>query len=128
MEQRRQYYCVTCRLSGEDGECNGYPPECGRYVETNVICPNCLEFKGRGYPVSEFRFANLLSATDASGKAFFACPVCDESYFGLGEVMEHAIGNLKDALDDVDHLDCLVSSQEEEINRLRLIIADDKEK
>lgn len=71
-------------------------PEEPRYEETALVCPACLEFSRRGYPLSQFREARLW--VDQHGA--YRCPVCEETYADAAEVATRAVDNLKDALDD----------------------------
>lgn len=72
---------------------------CPQWRQSAAVCPDCLEFQRRRWPVSLFREARLL-ANAVDGR--YRCPACEAGYESLEAVLESATNRLRDLLDDLD--------------------------
>ena len=87
-----------CDLSGD--LCPGGDSRaCPHWQPSAEVCPDCLEFKRRRWPVSLFRESFLL-LNALNGR--YRCPACEAEYASLEAVLQAATNRLRDLLDDMD--------------------------
>lgn len=72
---------------------------CPQWRQSTAVCPDCLEFQRRRWPVSQFREARLM-VNLVNGR--HRCPACEAGYASLEQVLECATNRLRDLLDDLD--------------------------
>ena len=86
---------------GISGDCcaGGDSFSCPRWRPSAAVCPDCLEFRRRRWPVSLFRESPLLLEAE-NGR--YRCPACEAEYAGLEAVLQSATNRLRDLLDDAD--------------------------
>lgn len=91
------YYPIDETQVGCDGNCTSCTPrDCPQWRDSAFVCPACLEFKERAYPLSKFTEHKLMVREDGR----FLCVECDEKYKDTADLATRTLDTLKDALND----------------------------